>query len=144
MALVSPTLLPTAQFQSTLPTVCPLCPVPLCPSCCFCMCTKYSKYSTCQYSRLGINKPLSCRVVLAGSSPQEAGFLVHHWSVTLAEASADNDRSRLYLRQPPSTSTTSEALLDRSPAQGPLVQQCQTASGPVVDCSSCPHPRAPY
>ena len=50
----------------------------------------------------GINKPLSCRVVLVGSSPQKAGFLVHNWSVTLAEARADNDRSRVYLPQPPS------------------------------------------
>jgi hypothetical protein len=51
---------------------------------------------------VGINKPLSCRVVLASSSPQKAGFLVHNWSVTLAEALADNDRSRVYLPQPPS------------------------------------------
>jgi hypothetical protein len=47
-----------------------------------------------------INKPLSGRVVLAGSSPQKAGFLVYNWSVTLAEARADNDRSRVCLSQP--------------------------------------------
>jgi hypothetical protein len=39
-------------------------------------------------------------VVLAGSSPQKAGFLVNNWSVILAEARADNDRSRVYLSQP--------------------------------------------
>ena len=44
-----------------------------------------------------INKPLSCRVVLAVSSPQKAGFLVHKWPRTLAEARADIDSSRVYL-----------------------------------------------
>jgi len=52
------------------------------------------------YLVVGINKPLSSRVVLAGSSPQKAGFLVNNWSVILAEARADNDRSRVYLSQP--------------------------------------------
>jgi hypothetical protein len=36
-------------------------------------------------------------VVLAGTSPQKAGFLVHNWSITPAEARADNDRSGVYL-----------------------------------------------
>jgi hypothetical protein len=47
-----------------------------------------------------INKPLSSRVVLVGSSPQKVGFLVYNWSVALAEARADSDRSRVYLPLP--------------------------------------------
>jgi hypothetical protein len=41
-------------------------------------------------------------VVLAGSTPQKAEFLVHNWSATPAEARADNDRSRVYLSYIPS------------------------------------------
>jgi hypothetical protein len=40
------------------------------------------------------------QIPVAGSSPQKAGFLVNNWSVILAEARADNDRSRVYLSQP--------------------------------------------
>ena len=47
----------------------------------------------------GINKLLACMAVLAGSSPQKAGFLVHNWSVSLAEARADRDRARVYFPQ---------------------------------------------
>lgn len=36
-------------------------------------------------------------MVLAGTSPQKPGFLVHNWSITPAEARADNDRSGVYL-----------------------------------------------
>jgi hypothetical protein len=52
------------------------------------------------YLVVGINKPLSCRVVLVGSSPQNAGSLVYNWSVALAEARADSDSSRVYLPLP--------------------------------------------
>jgi hypothetical protein len=38
-------------------------------------------------------------VVLAGSPLQKAGFLVYNWLVTLAEARADDDHSRVYLSQ---------------------------------------------
>jgi hypothetical protein len=58
--------------------------------------------SSCMYLLVGINKPLSCRVVLAGSSSQKARSLIHNWSAALAEARADSDRSRVYLSQPPS------------------------------------------
>ena len=47
-----------------------------------------------------INKPLSSRVVLVGSSPQKVGFLVYNWSVALAEARDDSDSSRVYLPLP--------------------------------------------
>jgi hypothetical protein len=46
------------------------------------------------------NKPLSCSVVLAGSSPYKGGSLVYNWLVTLAEARADRDSSRVYLSLP--------------------------------------------
>ena len=55
-----------------------------------------------EYLVFWINNPLSGRVVLAGSSPQNARFLVHNWPLTLAEARADNNRSRVYSPQIPS------------------------------------------
>ncbi len=39
-----------------------------------------------------IFKPLIGRVVLADSSPQKAEYMVHNWSLIVAEARADNDR----------------------------------------------------
>ena len=36
-------------------------------------------------------------MVRVGSSPQKAGFLVHNWPITPAEARADNDRSGVSL-----------------------------------------------
>jgi len=52
---------------------------------------------------VGVNKLLNCRVVRAGSSLQNPGFLVHNWSLTSAEARAEIDSSGVCLFQIPNS-----------------------------------------